>query len=66
MFGALMVVDMLIFGFMAYHYTYVDNDGGVSGDKDSDGDHGKDMDAGKDAAHKQDLEMVERTDEKKC
>ena len=24
MFGALMIVDMMIFGFMAYNYTYVD------------------------------------------
>ena len=26
MFGALMIVDMMIFGFMAYNYTYVNAD----------------------------------------
>jgi hypothetical protein len=35
MFGALMIVDMLVFGLMAYNYSYVDPDKGLEDDNEA-------------------------------
>lgn len=55
MFGALMIVDMLIFGFMAYNYTYVDPNAVTDADADD-----KDAGVHKSDVKNKDIELIER------